>query len=145
MSIFKQCLIVLIDRKNKWKPKRWLPQDKSKIPLIVFGDGVFGKDSVKMKGLRCGVVGILWKALKRREAEGGLLAVTIDEYKTSRLCSKCGTDSLGGLAHVKGHSVLVCKTCNTLWQRDVNASKNMMLISLSIWKGEGRPKAYSRN
>ncbi|GAA5817579.1 hypothetical protein MFLAVUS_011127 [Mucor flavus] len=76
---------------------------------------------------------------KKREAAGDLLVVTVDEFKTSRICCRCGTDSLDGVAHVKGHSVLVCKTCNTLWQRDVNAAKNMMTISLSIWKGMGRP------
>ncbi|GAA5808947.1 hypothetical protein MFLAVUS_002347 [Mucor flavus] len=75
---------------------------------------------------------------KKREA-------AVDEFKTSRICCRCGTDSLDGVAHVKGHSVLVCKTCNTLWQRDVNAAKNMMKISLSIWKGMGRPKVYSRD
>ncbi|EPB81929.1 hypothetical protein HMPREF1544_11350 [Mucor circinelloides 1006PhL] len=43
-----------------------------KIPLIVFGAGMFGKDAVKLKGHRCGVVGKLFRTLKRREAEGRL-------------------------------------------------------------------------
>ncbi|KAI9275005.1 hypothetical protein EDC94DRAFT_591774, partial [Helicostylum pulchrum] len=82
---------------------------------------IFGKDLVKLKGLRCGVVGIL----------------SIDGFKAARICNKRSADSLNPAKNVKGQSVLVCKNCNTLWQRDVNASKNILSISLSIWKGDG--------
>jgi hypothetical protein len=44
----------------------------------------YGKDIVKMKGLRCGVVGIMWRYLKKKEAAGDLLVVPIDEFKTPR-------------------------------------------------------------
>lgn len=135
----------VFSRSEKWKPSSFVEENKEKVPLVVFGNGMFGKDVVKLKGLRCGVVGILWRCLKKKEAAGELLAISIDEYKTSRICCQCDSDSLSGISNVKGHSVLVCKTCNTLWQRDVNAAKNMMKISLSIWKGEGRPSVYSRN
>jgi hypothetical protein len=104
---------------------------------------MFGKDIVKMKGLRCGAAGIMWRCLKKREAAGDLV-VPIDEFKTSKNCCWCETDALDSVSGVKGDSVLVCKTCTTLWQRDVNAAKNMMKISFAIWKGLGRPEAYSR-
>jgi hypothetical protein len=87
-----------------------------------------------MKGLRCGAAGIMWRCLKKREAAGDLLVVPIDEFKTSKNCCWCETDTLDSVSGVKGDSVLVCKTCTTLWQRDVNAAKNMMKISLQSGK-----------
>lgn len=112
--------------------------------MIVFGDGMFGKDLVKLKGNRCGVTGKLWRALKKRERDGGLIAVTIDEYKTSKACNNCQEINLESASHTHGYSVLVCKTCNTLWQRDVNAAKNMMTIAVSTWSGNGRPCVFQR-
>lgn len=106
---------------------------------------MFNKDIVKLKGIRCGVVGILWRCLKKREAAGDLLVVPIDEYLTSQVCSSCQTRTLEDHGDVKGKSVLVCKTCNTLWQRDINAAKNMMSISLSVWNGQGRPQIFRKS
>ncbi|CEP19596.1 hypothetical protein [Parasitella parasitica] len=64
------------------------------IPLIAFGAGMFGKDLVKMKGLQYGVVGKLFRTLKRREAEGKLIVATIDEFKTSKTCNLSFSDDL---------------------------------------------------
>ncbi|KAI8092371.1 uncharacterized protein B0P05DRAFT_526012, partial [Gilbertella persicaria] len=55
-------------------------QYKQKVPLIVFGSGMSGKDHVKMKTVRTGVTGLLYRTLKRRERTGDLLVVDIDEY-----------------------------------------------------------------
>ncbi|KAG2191846.1 hypothetical protein INT46_010558 [Mucor plumbeus] len=115
--------------KRKWKPSKFR-QDKTKVPLIVFGAGMF-------------VTGIFWHALKNREKEGDLLVVTIDEFMTSRTCNLCHEDSLRKADGVKGHSVLGCQNCKTLWQRDINAAKNMLLISSLIWNGNGRPEIFS--
>ena len=104
---------------------------------------MFGKDLVKLKSNKCGVTGVLWRALKKREKEGDLLAVTIDEFMTSRICNICFEDSLKKVDGVKDHSVLGCQNCKTLWQRDINAAKNMLLISSLIWSGYGRPEVFS--
>ena len=96
---------------------------------------MFGKDVVKLKNNRSGVSGVLWRSLKKREREGGLIAVTIDEYKTSRICNKCRSESLEAVSHTRGQGVLECKTCSTLWQRDVNAAKNMLSIGVDVWMG----------
>lgn len=37
-----------------------------------------------------------------------------------------------------------CKTCGILWDRDVNAAKNMTAIAMSIWNGQGRPDIFKR-
>ncbi|KAI8973180.1 hypothetical protein BDF20DRAFT_945378 [Mycotypha africana] len=75
--------------KNKWKPEPFSVGDTKNIPLIVVGNGMFGKSAMPIKGHKTGVVGVLWRALKRREAAGDLLTITIDEYKTSRICNNC--------------------------------------------------------
>ncbi|KAI7905060.1 uncharacterized protein BX663DRAFT_501549 [Cokeromyces recurvatus] len=41
-------------------------------------------------------------------------------------------------------SILACSSCHTLWQRDINASRNMLTISISIWQGRERPTPFQR-
>ena len=106
---------------------------------------MFGKDSVKIKGVRTGVTGVLWRFLKRREKEGDLLAIEIDEYKTSKNCYLCyGNKTLKEVEGTKGVSVKACNKCHTIWQRDVNAAKNMSLISSYVWNNRPRPAIYQR-
>ncbi|KAL0075567.1 hypothetical protein J3Q64DRAFT_1666990 [Phycomyces blakesleeanus] len=90
------------NRQYKLKPLRY-PEDKSKVPFVVFGNGMFGKDRVKLKGLRCSVA-------------GDLLVLPIDEHPASKICKICKSRTLIDHPNVKGQSILVCKTCNTLWQ-----------------------------
>ncbi|KAG0967070.1 hypothetical protein G6F25_006440 [Rhizopus arrhizus] len=99
---------------------------------------------VKMKGLRCGVIGKLFATLKKREAAGELIVVTIDEFKTSKTCSSCFFDDLKVVKTpgFKGKGVLSCSKCKKVWQRDVNAATNMMTISEAVWMGEGRPEVF---
>ena len=113
---------------------RKVPNGKRESAYIVFGAGMFGKNSIKLKGNKCGVTGVSWRAVKRREAAGDLIAVTIDEYNTSKVCNACNNDPLAKMSELKGCSVLICNAC-----------KNMLSISLSIWDGRGRPSKYRRN
>ncbi|KAI9487628.1 MAG: hypothetical protein EXX96DRAFT_554009, partial [Benjaminiella poitrasii] len=55
---------------------------------------MFGKDLMKLKGLRCGVVGVMWRCLKKREAAGDLLVLPLDEYMTSQICQPCKSRTL---------------------------------------------------
>ncbi|KAI8984226.1 hypothetical protein BDF20DRAFT_858685, partial [Mycotypha africana] len=38
-----------------------------------------------------------------------------------------------------------CKTCGIIWQRDVNAAKNMLTIANSVWEHNGHPEIFSRH
>ena len=58
-------------------------------------------------------------------------------------CSKYNSDTADS-GKLVWYNYLVCKTCKTLWQRDVNASKNMMPIASSIRNQDGRPTAFKR-
>ncbi|GAA5816997.1 hypothetical protein MFLAVUS_010532 [Mucor flavus] len=88
-------------------------QYQQKVPLVIFG----------AEETRCGVTGVSWRALKKREAEGRLSAITIDEYLTSQICSVCGHRTLKDV---------LCETCNKIWQRDDNAARNMLAVATSI-------------
>lgn len=100
---------------------------------------MFGKDNVRLAKKRCGVVGILWRILRRREINNECILTTIDEYYTSQVCNTC---ALLSLKEKRGFKVLTCTKCNAVFDRNINAAKNMMLISLNIWKGDGRPEIY---
>ncbi|KAI8975446.1 hypothetical protein BDF20DRAFT_878746, partial [Mycotypha africana] len=57
------------------------------------------------------VVGKPFATLKKREAEGQLMVVTIDEFKTSKTCSLCFYDDMQIVDTLgfKGTGVLHCK------------------------------------
>ena len=105
-----------------------------------------GKDLVKLRGLSHGVTGVFYRTLKKKNVKNKVnyLVVPIDEFKSSRICSICKTDTLQKAFHTCCFGVLVCKTCKKLWQRGVNASKNMMSIVSSIWSQDGRPTAFKK-
>ncbi|KAG1254966.1 hypothetical protein G6F68_010607 [Rhizopus microsporus] len=108
------------EKKLKWWP---LPfqENKEKYSSVVFDAGVFGMDMVKLKGFRCGVIGKLFATLKKREAAGELIVVTIDEFKTSKTCSSCFFDDLKVVKTpgFKGKGVLSCSKCKKFgWEKD---------------------------
>jgi hypothetical protein len=55
------------------------------MPLIVFGAGCHGKDSVRLKGHRNGITDKIYRRLKQRDRNGELLLLDIDEYRTSKV------------------------------------------------------------
>ena len=52
----------------------------------------------------------------------------INEYNTSKCCSNCGNIK----ADLGDNKIYKCKKCNHLYDRDVNAAKNILLKGLSI-------------
>ena len=99
-------------KQNKWKSAPF--QEVNRIPLIVFGNGMFRKDLVKLKGIQSGVIGKFFRVLKKREAEGQLIALTIDEYNTSKTCSLCFFDDMKIISTklFKGVGVVCCANCS---------------------------------
>jgi hypothetical protein len=99
---------------------------------------------IKLKSNKCGVTGVLWHALKKREKKKeDLLVVTIYKFMTSRICNVSYEDSLKKVDDVNGHSVLGCQNCKTLCQRVTNAAKDILLNSSLMWNGSGRPVVFS--
>lgn len=69
---------------SQWLPAPLTPTDK--LPLVIFGDGMFGKKNfVHFGGHRHGVVDVLWRTLKQKEYQGQVVAITIDEFLTSQV------------------------------------------------------------
>ncbi|KAI7902109.1 uncharacterized protein BX663DRAFT_511783 [Cokeromyces recurvatus] len=112
---------------------------------------MFGKDGVHLKGLRVGVTGVLYKQLKIRQKSGKLLLASVDEFKTSKVqqdlpkltCHACLQTCLTD-AYIGLHSIQACQSCEIMWQRDVNASKNIFKISRQVIGGHGRPREFTR-
>lgn len=92
-------LIIFNTKKSKNTSFSWY---KSKVPLIVFGTSIFGKDLAHLKGLLGDINHLLYRAVKKREKEGISTVVSIDKYPTSHVCCKCMC-----------RSVPLCTVCKT--------------------------------
>jgi len=123
-------------RPSKWK--RAAPHDEAKRTVVAFGDGMF---SPTMKGKRAGVSRVVFRALRHRERLGHLTLVRVPEFRTSKVCSKCHTLTL---EHVRIddtplHAVLSCKNCATVWNRDVNAARNLWFVASHMAANNNKP------
>ena len=76
--------------------------------------------------------------------------VLVDEFRTSKKCSKCHKDLCN---YKKIHRLLICKDCIcdgseskniTFINRDINACMNILNISKSWLKSKIRPQAFRR-
>jgi hypothetical protein len=94
----------------------------------------------------------------RRRCQQKCKVVMIDEYRTSRVCSECG----GNLKQMKGEkvpehdkapqewkrksiwAVQVCQDCGMVWNRDRNASINILSIFHSLISTGERPAPFRR-
>ena len=86
----------------------------------------------------------------RRTVEKKFNVVLVDEFRTSKLCSKCNCE----LEHYNNlHRVLVCRGCKssgseskntTFMNRDMNACMNMLHISNSWIHSKIRPENFCR-
>ncbi len=77
--------------------------------------------------------------------------VMLDEFRTSKLCCCCHKELIN-YKHI--HRILICPNCNksdgleskkiTFINRDINACKNMLLLSKEWIENKSRKKKYSR-
>ncbi|KAG2195909.1 hypothetical protein INT47_002682 [Mucor saturninus] len=104
---------------------------KTKVPLIVFGNGMSRKDHVKIKNIRTGVTGGLFRKSKSKERTGNLLVVDIDEFLTSHAQN----------VRVELWVVLASPVIVFSFAR---RALNMMKIARSVWNGDGRPEPFRR-
>jgi hypothetical protein len=72
------------ERKNaRWRPQHFNPS--ALVPLVVFGDGMKNKDTVKMKGHVSGTTGLLYQEIQRRQNQFLAALLDINEFRTSRV------------------------------------------------------------
>ena len=80
----------------------------------------------------------------------------IDEFRTSCRCSACEGGECCVFRECMNprpwkhnsifrHGLVKCKTCSGLWNRDTNASTNIMKITEGTINGSGRPDYLKRS
>ena len=130
-----------------------LTAQSGKRTLVGFGDWSLQTASGVVRGCRPGPSGRL-----RRELRKYCTVVDVDEYRTSKTCNCCKLrnfkhmvlrrhDAAGVLTSKKVHSVLHCRTNGCLSMtvnRDVNASRNILELILTILRGVDRPECFCR-
>lgn len=125
---------------------KYIKEKKSESKLIKEIKKTYGKDIIigvgnwkegKTKANNESTKGIGMRRLIKRNFKETYL---IDEFKTSKICCKCGNENeyykkvVNRETYKKDgthvHGLLCCKNknCSTLWNRDVNASINMLKI-----------------
>ncbi|PNH02994.1 hypothetical protein TSOC_010975 [Tetrabaena socialis] len=134
--------------------------------LVVVGFGDWRGVGTTPIRRRCS--GPLQDIKKHLQKQAHVRLVIIDEYLTSRGCHGClnrltnmraaphthgpGKERVQG-ATTQVHKVLHCRPssqaaarscCGTTWNRDVNASKNILLLTMLRLKGYQRPPELSR-
>jgi len=106
----------------------------------------FGKEATKGVGMR--------KIFR----QNGYKVFLVDEFKTSCMCSKCENNN-GRCEIFKTrpnpkpykdniipvHGLLKCKTCKTMWNRDVNSATNIYRIAKNAILQKPRPKYLCRD
>ena len=140
---------------------------KDKVVIVGFGDWkLSNKSPISRK--TCGPIEDIKKRLRSRT---NVWILDIDEYCTSQKCSCCHQVLSNSKAYSttytkdgqktttfrKIHKMLHCKyhhtdkkvtkdlRCGITWNRDVNASKNILLLTIFEIFGEMRPKAFRRS
>ena len=91
---------------------------------------------------------VLQKGLRQR-LRGRCMFVDIDEFRTSKLCCACHGEMEGKMLKTgkRSYKVRRCENsaCHrTFWNRDVNASINILFRLLRSVRGEEEPAAFRR-
>ena len=130
---------------NRFKKIFGKPEDT----IVCFGDFEQRKhrkykEPIKGKGFR---------TLFRRN---GYKVYLVDEFRTSCKCSNCeGGDCIKFRKvrnpkpkknnQILSHGALMCKTCNALWNRDENSSRNIYKIAYNAINKKERPNYLCRS
>ena len=130
---------------NRFKSIFGKPEDT----IVCFGDFEQRKhrkykEPIKGKGFR---------TLFRRN---GYKVYLVDEFRTSCKCSKCNGGNCEKFRKCRNpkpmknndiisHGLLMCKTCNGLWNRDENSSRNIYKIAYNAINKKERPKYLCRS
>ena len=117
----------------KWRPSAQRARDR-RPSLVFYGDATLDSQVFQGRRTQAGLPGRIKKLYQSANAQGRLVMINISEFLTSQVCSACGARSLSHLTPVDTerslYSVLMCSTCRTKWNRDVNAARNILAKGL---------------
>ncbi len=133
---------------RKWRFKSFISKQSTLVKMCksisrqgittVVGFGNWGNPGNSIiKGNRRGPVQELKYHLRR-----WCKVVDVDEYKTSKLCSNCYSETKKMFQNV--NSVLSCTNCKTIIDRDINGAKNIYCLTKSLIAGNERPVEFCR-
>jgi hypothetical protein len=118
---------------------------------VVIGFGDYSKNTIHMK-YKEPVKGKGFRTLLRKK---GYEVYLVNEFRTSCRCShcegecktfrKCTNPRPWKSNIITRHGLLECKTCNRLWNRDMNASLNILEICKEAIAGNERPVYLKRS
>ena len=117
-------------------------QDITKV-LVGFGDW---SEQDCLKGTEKAPV----KKMRKMLGSMGAKVIKVDEYRTSKCCSHCmkGDNENVRYNDTKCHRIIRCNNseCKTYWNRDVNGSRNIRSVLMSMVLGESqRPAGLRRS
>ena len=76
-----------------------------------------------------------------------ILVFSTPEFNTSQICSKCNLHerikACKKPAIAKPHFVRECKTCSTIWNRDINACRNIITVAKGLLERGYKPEIFS--
>jgi hypothetical protein len=121
--------------------------EKDQPVIVAFGDASFNASS---KGYSASPRRKqFYQYLKRAFEDHRRRIISTSEFNTSLVCSKCLNNTRLKAATedhiVKKHFVRRCQnpTCRTLWNRDVNASRNMITVARSVLLTGKKPEIFA--
>jgi transposase len=147
LSVYKKTQRSEMKMVNRFKEKLGRPDNT----FIAFGDWS-QKSQMKYKEPSKG------KSFRNLFRKAGYKVYLVDEYKTSKQCCNC-EDSDGICekfltkrsprpwkkeTNIICHGVVKCKTCSTIFNRDVNSSINISKIAKTQLKCSSRPEYLCR-
>ncbi|KAI8329827.1 hypothetical protein BC941DRAFT_518479 [Chlamydoabsidia padenii] len=132
----REMVQIFVEAEHKPKTGKWKKhpfEESNKIPLLCVCDGKFDRRS--FCGKPHGLVKIFRKATKLAQRQQFMFVVDVNEQYTLKVCSRGGKRSLdnvriGDKRRSKLHSVVSFNACHIVWQRDVNASRNIHSLAL---------------
>jgi hypothetical protein len=77
--------------RNQNRPSQVNISNPNSMPMIIFGDKMYGRDTVHLRGLPSGTTGTVYRQLKTRKKRGELVLQDVNEDYTSQVCSNCET------------------------------------------------------
>jgi transposase len=110
---------------------------------VVFGAARFGRSA---RSKLAPLADKCRKLLEKADKRGDLVLINMDEFNTSQVCSKCGKKNLKKMNIDGGdlYPVAVCQSCATVWQRDVNAARNIRALFVLGSTSSIRPVPFRR-
>jgi transposase len=151
---------------RKLKLNGYINRKKHEQKMINNFKKIFGKpedviicagDFEQKQGMKYGKEPVKGKGIRRIFRDNGYKLYLVDEFRTSCMCSICKEET-GRCekfltrknpkpyksGNVLVHGLLKCKTCNNVWNRDVNSATNIYRIAKNAINGLERPKYLCR-